>query len=152
MFSKPCAGWCTFSIEDFKFEFSYLQDTPQDFIDQLKKVLEYHFPFCIEMEGEPTKCILVIDDYWFLHIILLELADTAEEKDKITYRSFEIDIIEFVQEFIDDMDKYEDEFSLWPYPWNEEEPQKYDLSGLKEALEKYVKDLAEHQNRITRNQ
>lgn len=138
MFSKPEHGWCKFSIEDFEFWFSYLNDTPQDFIDQFKQSLDTHIPFCVEMEGEPTQCILVIDDYWFLHIIVNEYATIDEMKeydDDLTLRSYKIYLIDFVQEFIDDMEKYKEEFSNW-----QDDPKEYDLSELKGSLNKYKSD------------
>ena len=142
MFSKPEHGWCQFSIDDFSFWFSYLNDTPQDFINQFVNALNTRSLFCVSMEGEPTQCILVIDEYWILHIIIDECATIKEEKEQeedFTLRSFEIDMVEFVQEFIDDMERYEEEFAYWQVLADWDQPKKYDLLELKESLNKHKK-------------
>jgi hypothetical protein len=142
MFSKPEAGWCTFTIEDFEFTFSYIMNTPQDFIDQLVNALENRTTFSIFLDGEGPFCMLASDRY-HLYIISDKIPDDEDNGIWENYveprlKIFEINIKDFVQEFIDDIEKYEKEFSFWNAFYNRHGQEKYDLSKLKKALGNYI--------------
>ena len=136
MFSRPSAGWCTFSIQDFEFQFSYLEDTPQHFIDQLKNSLDNKTTFSVLMDGEGPFCMLASDRY-FLYVI--EDMDTRFRKNyDLSCHPFQIDMKNFVQEFINDMEMFQEEFCDWRIA-SENYGEKYYLEDLKQSLQNYVR-------------
>lgn len=139
MFSKPKAGWCTFTIEDFEFPFSYIQNTPQDFIDQLINFLDNRTTFSILLNGEGPFCMLASCGYWLY--VITDYDDVPikfrQENSNLSLLKFDINIKNLVQEFIDDIEKHEEDFADWNSFYNCDELKKYDLSKLKIALENY---------------
>lgn len=136
MFSKPDSGWCKFSIKDFYFWFSYIRDTPKDFINQLKNSMDNRCTFSINLDGETEFCLLVCDRYT-LYIISDSLIDYRMHT-KPYLSIYEINMVEFVQEFIDDMKKYEYEWSRWMEHLDESRPEIYRLEDLQKSLERYT--------------
>lgn len=136
MFSKPSAGWCTFSIQNYEFQFSYLEDTPQHFIDQLKNALDNRTTFSIWMDGEGPFCMLASDRY-FLYVID-DLETQFGKSSELSCYSFQIDMSSFVQEFIHDMEMFKEDFSHWCICIEDGGCKEYDLSDLKQSLKKYL--------------
>jgi len=128
MLSKPDSGWSLFQIEDFEFPFSYVRDTPQDFIDAL--IYGFTHGVCsVVMDGEGhSDCIFVINE-WDCYVIL----DNYNDSDKIVTKRFQISLEKIAEMFVKDMEKYPKEWANWEF-YNFIDIH-YDLSKLKKLVD-----------------
>ena len=131
MLTKPRSGWSTLVIGDFTSPVSYLLDTPQDCINAFTSSLEFGIPFSIYFDGEGRDCLLVGTD-WECYTIVNE-SDNENLDNNIKVRRFEIGVLQLASEFVEDIER---DYEAWQWWDAVDAPKEYDLSKLKELLNK----------------
>lgn len=133
--SKPLSGWSTFHIGDFSFPVSYLNDTPQEFIDAFIYVLKNNSSAVVELDGEGAgECLVVICPYAGIYTIVNH-SDDETLNNNIDTQYFHINTERIAKQFIKDIEDHEDLWADWQSFGEEELRKYYDLSELKKLID-----------------
>lgn len=107
MLSKPEYGWSTLTIRDFTADVSDLEDIPFRWLKTALFGMKNYVPVTWHINEEGSDCHIVIFDF-MVYIIA--------DRDDITLCSYEIKSCEMIQELVDDMETYFEEWTMWdPY-------------------------------------
>lgn len=104
MLSEPQHGWTFVQIEDFKEPASYITDVPNDCLDGFIYALNNNLPAIIYFDAEGYDYYLIITR--FVSYIILE-------KESVRLYRFEISMYDLVEELINDIELYIDEWASW---------------------------------------
>lgn len=113
MLSVPKAGWSTLSIEDFKFDVSYITDIPRDFTKALLVALEQNINTMVVVDGEDKgECNVVFDVVNnIVTATYLNLWISSEYRTEKEF--YDTSVLYFAEKFIEDIEQNVEAWSYW---------------------------------------
>lgn len=126
MFSIPKHGWVNISIGDWSDRSSYLTDPHLDTLDALIQFFRNNTPTAIHCDAEGWEYLIVFN--WYEIFVI-------EQKDENKLFSFDINVRDFANEVIKDIEEHLYDWSLWSYSVSEEKDRKDAENEIKSKLD-----------------